>query len=244
MLPTLHLGFYAHLTSSLDIYLRFIKRPAAPLFSLESFRTSLLLHFLSLSGCRALTRLPGCALGFITFTCFTTSCPAFSNWEYSRRARTGTTLGKRGPVLTERHEFVSSQLGLGQVGAGSSLRRTSFRGSCPPAHRTGEKRGTQERRGERCGTRPCSGARTHTSCSSPASKALQPRPPTALTEHHQDSSSSPAAPATLGGASEHLLSRKRVNEMSLHNLFDRKVFLNRSYPTQKKKNQPPKHKNP
>ena len=36
VLPTLHLGFYAHLTSSLDIYLRFIKRPAAPLFSLES----------------------------------------------------------------------------------------------------------------------------------------------------------------------------------------------------------------
>lgn len=36
VLPTLHLDFYAHLTSSLDIYLRFIKRPAAPLFSLES----------------------------------------------------------------------------------------------------------------------------------------------------------------------------------------------------------------
>lgn len=36
VLPTLHLGFYAYLTPSFDIYLKVIQRPAAPLFPLES----------------------------------------------------------------------------------------------------------------------------------------------------------------------------------------------------------------
>ena len=52
---------------------------------------------------------------------------------------------------------------------------------------------------------------THTSVLPQHLRHSQPRPPTALTEHPQDSSSSPAAPATLGGASEHLRAEKERN---------------------------------
>ena len=199
VLPTLHLGFYAHLTSSLDIYLRLIKRPAAPLFSLESLEHLCRSIFFSFQDAvlRLDTRLRTSVLSLSRVSQPAASHSAILSIPY---VLAPAPLGKHSPVNRTSWTLSPSQLGLRQVGAGSSALAPHFVEAAQQPTAQERSEGTQERHDERCGTRPCSGTRSPHVRSSPASKAFATQASNCLNRHHQDSSSSPAAPATLGGA--------------------------------------------
>lgn len=140
VLPTLHLGFYAHLTSSLDIYLRLIKRPAAPLFSLKSLEHLCRPIFFSFQDAvlRLDTRLRTSVLSLSRVSQPAAPHSAIVSIPY---VLAPAPLGKHGPVNRTSWTLFPSQLGLRQVGGRVLCARTSLGGSCPAAHRTGEKRG-------------------------------------------------------------------------------------------------------
>lgn len=197
-------------------------------------RTSLLLfHFLFLPGGRVPCWYLGAHFCF-TFGCFSTSSLAFSNCECSLRGWNGTTLEKHDPVNRRSWNLFSSQLGLRQVGGRVFCAPTSMRGSCPPAHPTGEKvGGTQkERSDERCWhrspscIRPWSDARRPHVRSSPAFKGFAAQASNCRNTNR-------TAVRVLSFRPHRSTLGQKKNKIPLHNLFDLKVFLHSSYPIKK-----------
>ena len=156
--------------------------------------------------------IPGCALRFYHFHVFHNQLPRIQQlWVFPtclHRHHSGETRSSFNRTSWTIPISARPQAGWGQGLLCSHL--TSWKLPTSPPHR-GEARG--RRRGTTKGVAPdpalAPGA--HTSVLPQHLRHSQPRPPTALPEHHQDSSSSPAAPAALGGASEHLRAEKERN---------------------------------